>query len=376
MAPRLLFVVNHAGFFLSHRLPIALAARDAGFDTHIATPRSRRAQAIVDSGLPWHEIGIERSGINPVTEAATIARLAALYRRLRPQIVHHVTSKPVLYGTPVARATGVPAVVNAIAGMGHAFSHDGSASALMRVGLSTAYRFALTHPRMRAVFQNEQQRDEFVQRGWVSSSEAVLIRGAGVDTERFALSPRNDVAQPTVMFASRMLKAKGILDFISAIRLLRARGVDARYVLVGDADPDNPGSLQESELEAWRDEGLVEYWGRCEDMPQAFAQADIVALPTYYPEGVPKVLIEAAACGLPIVTTPIPGCRDLVTDGVNGLIVPIKNPLALADALERLIRDRELRERLGAAGRERVVADYALSHVIDAHLELYRGLAG
>ena len=371
---RILFVVNHAGFFLSHRLPLALAAQRQGYDVIVTTPKSRHVPRIEAAGLTWVPLHLSRSGTNPWSEARTILSLYRTYRRLRPDLVHHVTSKPVLYGTPMARLARVPAVVNAISGMGSNFSHDLRGTSALQSLLAFGYGRALRHPNMRVIFQNESHAGEFVSRGWVRADQRVLIRGAGVDTEVFSPATSAPSGIPLVVLVARMLHGKGIADFVEAARLLRSQGVVARFALIGDPDPDNRESLSERQLRAWNDEGAVEYWGRREDIPEVLRCAAIACLPTTLPEGVPKSLIEAASCGLPIVTTDIPGCRDLVADAVNGFLVPLKDPSSLAVKLRTLIGDPALRARMGAAGRARVVDRYSLSRVIDAHLEVYAEL--
>ena len=376
MQPRILFVVNHAGFFLSHRLPLALAAQRAGYDVIVVTPKSRHVPQIEAAGLAWAPLRLSRSGTRPWTEAMTLASLYGTYRRLRPDLVHHVTSKPVLYGTPVARVAGVRAVVNAISGMGSNFSHDLSGSGTVRSLLSVGYRTALRHRNMRVIFQNESHQQEFVRRGWVRADQSVLIRGSGVDTDVFAPATAVPEGVPLVVLVSRMLHSKGIADFVGAAERLRLEGVNARFALIGDPDPDNPDSVREDELRAWHDEGAVEYWGRREDVADVLRGAVIACLPTCLPEGVPKSLIEAAACGLPIVTTDIPGCRELVSDGVNGFLVPLRQVESLAAALRTLLNDPALRARMGAAGRARVLEQYSLPRVVDAHLAVYGELLG
>jgi glycosyltransferase involved in cell wall biosynthesis len=375
---KLLFVANHAGFFISHRLPLAIAAREAGWDVHIATPKSKHVPLLLEQGLQWHELRLSRAGLRPLEELRTLWALTALYRRLAPDVVHHVTSKPVLYGTLVARLTGMPAVVNAISGMGIVFAGENSLRlrVLQRL-VSIGYRVALRHPRMRVIFQNEEHRAAFIRNRWIRANDAVLIAGAGVDMSMFSPSPRPESDGPVrVVLATRMLFAKGIAEFVEAARLLRARGANVRMSLVGEPDPANPGSVPLETLQRWNDEGAVEYRGRSETMPAVFAEADIVTLPSYYGEGLPKVLIEAAACGLPIVTTDWPGCREAVRDGVNGLLVPIRDAAKLADAIERLARDPELRRTMGARGREQAVAGWSLESVVAQTLALYRELAG
>jgi glycosyltransferase involved in cell wall biosynthesis len=368
---RILLVVNHAGFFLSHRLPHALAAREAGYDVHVATPSSKHVPLIRDHGLPWHELRLTRSGTNPLSEAVALASMARLYRRVRPSVAHHVTSKPVLYGTVAARAAGVPAVVNAISGMGHIFARGGG---LARRAVGAGYGVALRHPRMRVLFQNGADRDMFLARRWARPQQAVLIPGSGVDTELFVPGP-GGAAAPVVVFPARMLTTKGLMEFVEAARILRARGAAGRFVLVGEPDPDNPASVRLDQLRAWDAEGTVEYWGRRSDMPAVLAGADVACLPSYH-EGMPKSLIEAASCGLPIVTTDVPGCRDVVRHGDNGLVVPVRRAPELADALQTLLADAGLRHRMGRRGRERALAEFAMEHVVAQLLGVYAELSG
>ena len=366
---KILIVVNHAGFFLSHRLPIALAAKERGWDVHIATPRSKHVPRIEEAGLNWHPIRLSRSGLNAFAELRTIVDLYRLYRELRPDVIHHVTTKPVLYGTVAARLSRMPAVVNALAGLGHEFR-----SGLLRRLVRTAYTVALRHPNVHFIFQNDEDRDSFLQGRKIPADAVTMIRGSGVDVERFVPVRDRSSSTLTVILASRLLFTKGVAEFVEAAGRLKRRGIDARFVIVGEPDPDNPGSIPLAQLQAWAANGDVEYWGRREDMHRVLADADVFCLPTYYREGVPKAVIEAAACGLPVVTTDTPGCRDVVHDGENGLLVPPRDVDALERALEKLLTDPELRKRMGEAGRERVLRDFSLSRVVNATLKIYEDL--
>jgi glycosyltransferase involved in cell wall biosynthesis len=372
---RLLFVVNDAAFFISHRLPLALAARVAGYDVHVATPSSKHALQLQAIGIAWHELRLSRSGLNPIAEWRTLWGLCRLYRRLVPRLVHHVTSKPVLYGSIAARVTGVHAVVNAISGMGHAYADGGGlVRGALQAGISIGYRYALRHPRMRVIVQNREHLKRFASQRRIGDADVVCIPGSGVDIHRFVPRPTDRAGTVQIVLASRLLYTKGVSDFVSAARLLKQRKIDVQCVLVGEPDSGNPASIPVEALQQWHDEGIINNRGRHEDMPSVFADADIVCLPTYYSEGIPKVLVEAAACGLPIVTTDWPGCREIVEDGVNGLLVPIRNPEALADALERLACDGALRHELGRRGRARVEAEYSLDSVIRKTLAVYDDL--
>jgi glycosyltransferase involved in cell wall biosynthesis len=287
-----------------------------------------------------------------------------------PDLVHQITVKPVLYGTLAARLTHVPTVVNAMPGLGLGF---GNATPIVKAIVRGGFSFALRHRRMKCIFQNDEDRDLFVGRGFIDAGQAVIIRGSGVDPSLFT-RPADKTGLPVVMFASRLLLSKGVREFIEAARILARRGAHARFVVVGGLDRHNPDSATAADLEAWRAEGAVELWGHRDDMPAVLPQATIFCLPTYLPEGVPKVLLEAASARLPIVTTDRPGCRDVVVHGETGLLVQERDATSLANAIERLLADADLRERLGERARERVVARFTIDRVIAETLQVYRDL--
>jgi glycosyltransferase involved in cell wall biosynthesis len=366
---RLLFVVNSDWFFLSHRLGLAERAREEGFDVHVAAVDTGRADVIRAHGLPFHSLRLSRSGMHPVREMASVLELLRTYRRLRPDIVHHVTPKPVLYGSMAAHLLPGTAVVNAVTGLGYLFSSSSRSTILRRV-VTRMYRTALSHPRGLAIFQNGDDRDEFIRAGLVEPARAELIRGAGVDCDRFVPRPEPS-GTPVLMLVSRMIRDKGVGEFVAAARLSRTRGMQARWVLVGGPDEGNPTSIPREQLQAWVDEGVVEWWGHRTDMPDALAAASVVVLPSYYREGLPKVLLEAAAAAKPMIATDIPGCREVVRPGENGCLVPPRDAAALADAAESLLADPEMRRRYGQAARRLVVAEFADRHVYEATLATY-----
>jgi len=372
--PRLLFVVNVDWFFLSHRLPLARAAREAGFEVVVAAADGGKAEAIRQEGLGFVPMPISRKGISPFHEACTLVFLARLYRRLRPDLVHHVTPKPVLYGSLVARLIDRIAVVNAISGLGYTYSSDKRAG-FLRPLVKALYRLALRSPRSRTIFQNPDNRDEFVRMGLVRQEQAVLIRGAGVDCWHFRPVPVPE-GDPIIMLPSRMLWVKGVGEFLAAARLVQSIHPEVRFVLVGASDEGNPTAISVSRLKSWAREGVVEWWGHREDMSTVLSQASVIVLPTLYPEGVPKVLLEAAASARPIVATDAPGCREIVRHEVNGLLVPPSDAASLARAVRLLLQSRELREKLGRAGREIAVAEFAEEIVVERTMGLYRELLG
>ncbi len=370
--PKLLFTVNDAGFFLSHRLPIAQAARDVGYDVHIATAPGAAVARIRDLGFTHHPVPLSRRGLNPLAEAGTIWALYRLYRRLRPALIHHVTVKPVLYGGIAARLAGAPAVVNAVSGLGYVFTRRGWKSVLPRFAIETGYRWALRRRGARVIFQNPDDRAAFLTQDMAAAKDSVLIKGSGVDVTRFVPSPEPE-ALPVVVLPARMLWHKGVGEFVEAARHLNKDGARARFVLVGDTDDGNPTAIPAAHLRSWLNEGVVEWWGFRSDMAAVLQQAHIVCLPSYR-EGLPKSLIEAAACARPIVSSDVPGCREIARDGDNALLVPPRDPAALAEALRRLIGDAALRRRFGRRGRDIVEAEFSLDRVIGETLDLYRSL--
>lgn len=372
-APFLLMVVNDATFFRSHRWPLALAAREAGWHVEVAAAPDAALDWIAAQGVAVHPVPFRRKGVHPFGELATLLALWRLYRQLRPDLVHHITIKPIVYGGLVARALGLPAVVHAVTGLGYIFSRQGGLARIAQFATGGAYRWALGYRRAMAIFQNpDDLRDIW---GIHGHSRAVIIPGAGVDPHEFVQSgePAGDAV---VLLAARMLWSKGVGEFVEAASLCRARGLHCRFVLVGDHDPGNPEGIPGETLRAWHEQGLVEWWGRREDMPKVFNSSHVVVLPTTYREGVPKVLIEAAAAGRALVATDMPGCREIIRHGVNGLLVPPRDPQALADAISRLVLDPDMRHEMGRQGRQRVLREFSLAHVLRQTLELYRRCSG
>jgi glycosyltransferase involved in cell wall biosynthesis len=300
-----------------------------------------------------------------------MSELLRVYRHEKPDVVHHVAVKPVLYGSLIARLTGVTGTVNALAGLGFLFSSKQLQAQLLRPLVVQAYRLAINGRTSRLILQNPDDAALLRDLGVVRDSTGLaIIRGSGVDVAAYPMCPEPS-GIPLVVLPARMLWDKGVGDFVEAARRLRQRGIRARFALVGDRDNDNPAAIPEAQLGAWREEGVVEWWGFRQDMAGVFANANVVCLPSFR-EGLPKVLIEAACCGRAIVATDVPGCREVVRHHDNGMLVPVRDPTALADALEVLVGDRALRAQMGSRGRERVLAEFRAEHVIEATLRVYR----
>jgi glycosyltransferase involved in cell wall biosynthesis len=369
---RLLYFVNIPRFFVTHRMPLALAAQQAGYDVQVATSMYDEASIaqIQAVGLPFHPLPLRQHSTSPLHELEALRAIVQLYRQLQPDIVHQVTIKAILYGGIAARLTGVPAVVNAVSGLGYVFIAEGAKVRLIRAGALLAYRAALSHPNMRTVFQNSDDRDFFLRSGLLKPEQAIVIKGSGVDVDLFHPESEPE-GQPVILFAGRLLWQKGVGEFVEAARRLKGR---ARFVIAGFGEAGNPLSVPPDKLDEWHCSGVIEWWGHRTDMPAVFAKAHIVCLPSSYGEGIPKVLIEAAACGRAIVTTDSPGCREIVRHGVNGLLVPVRDVDALCAALEELTDNPAQRHQMGVAGRRIVEAEFSLEQVNAQTLAVYETL--
>lgn len=370
--PRLLYFVTEDWAFLNHFADRAVAARDAGYQVSLITRVNADADRIRAMGIDLIPIDIDRSSTNPLVDLRLIATLVRVYRRVRPDVAHHFALKPILYGTIAAKCAGVRHIVNAPTGMGFVFSSGTTKARLLRPWVDGAMRLLLNPVGSHVVLENEDDLQYLRRRGLIAVEHSSLIRGAGVSMERFHPAPKPS-GPPIVVVVARMLRDKGIVEFVEAARLLRARGVDAVFRLVGGTDAGNPTSIDPATLQSWQREGIVEWLGLRTDVPDLLAASHIACLPSYR-EGLPKSLVEAASAGLPIVTTDVPGCREVVRDGIEGLLVPARDHAALADALGILIGDPQLRARMGAAARARAVEKFSLERVNTETLELYQSI--
>ncbi len=368
MKKSILYFVSEDWYFCSHRLPLAIAARDAGYDVVVVTRVTADGERIRDAGLRLVPFEMSRRAMNPFSEAWVLWRLISVYRREKPDILHHVAMKPVLYGTLAARLCGVRNVVNALAGMGWILASGTRLARLMKWGVLSLFRVIL--PRTRVIVQN---RDDAELIKSLGCHRVHLIRGAGVDVA--ATGPAAEPPGPCVVFlAARMLWDKGVGEYVEAARVLKTRGVSVRMLLVGAPDKSNPASIPRETLRAWHDSGVVEWLGHRDDVPALLQRSHVVCLPSYR-EGMPKFVLEGLAAGLPVVTTDTSGCRETVVEGVNGFLVPPRDALALADALDRLVSDAKLRQSMGRASRILATAEFSSERIIAETLAVYASLA-
>ena len=372
--PKILYLVTEDWYFWSHRLPMARAARNIGFEVVVATRINKHREKIEAEGFRVVPLSLERKGKNPLKELAAIRAIAKVYKDEQPDLVHHVALKPILYGSIAARLVSVPRVINAFAGMGFVFIAESGLARLARPFLVTMLRFLFAAPNSHLVLQNNDDVAMFKDLGLGVDTRRHLIKGSGVDLEEFPICDEMP-GDPVVTFVGRMLWDKGIGELVEAAKELKNKGLPVTVQLVGTPDPANPKSIPEETLRKWNEEGVVSWLGQRSDIAALWAGSHMAVLPSYR-EGLPKSLLEAAACGRAMIATDVPGCRELVNHGGNGLLVPVRESAPLAEAIERLALNAEERKAFGAQARLDIEAEYAAPVVSGQISALYQSLMG
>lgn len=364
---KILLFANTDWYLYNFRLALVQALCERGDDVVLVSPDGPYGPRMQEMGIRWLRFPLARRSLNPFVEIWTIVRLLKLYRQENPDLVHQFTVKCVLYGSLTCHLLGIRSVVNSVTGLGYVFM-DGEGRRWLRGLIKLFYRLVLRPTWV--IFQNPDDQTIFLGNHLADPLRAALIRGSGVDIRRFSPQPEPP-GIPLIILPARLLWDKGVGEFVEAARQLQADGQPARFALVGDCDNENPASVQESQLLAWVKEGVIEWWGWREHMEEVYAKASIVCLPSYR-EGVPKTLIEAAACGRPIVASNVPGCREIVRHGENGLLVEARDASGLAKALDYLIQNPNIRAKMGAGGRKIAVEDFSLELIIPQTLVVYK----
>ena len=371
---KLVILINDLSFFCSHRLPIAEAAMNKSIDVVIGYGELGGAdpQLLEQKGLKVSFVPMKRGSMNVLKDLQSLFYIWRFFKKEKPDIAHLVTIKPYLYGGLIARLTGIPALVSAISGLGVLFIHKDLKSKILKFLLYPLYRLAFNHSNQVVIAQN--QEDVKVLEGWgvLSSHKVQLLKGSGVQLEEF-INLEDAPGIPVVCFASRLLLDKGVYDFVSAARLLKKRKIQARFFLAGDLDTQNPKGINMKDLKKIKEEGFVEILGYQKDIPSLYSRSHIICLPSYR-EGLPKALLEAAAASRAVVTTDVPGCRDAIIPNITGLLVPVRDSEALANAIQDLIKNPEKRKSMGKAGRELAKKEFAIENIVDAHLKIYKDL--
>ena len=369
---KLFIIVNVDWFFLSHRLPVALAAQKAGWDVTIVTADTGKLMEIEAKGLKVINLPMSRSGMNIKEELGTLNFLRKLYKREKPDVVHHVGMKTILWGTLAAKFSKVNGVVNAISGLGGFFAEDNK-SMLAKV-MPKVLKFSHNQKNLLVIFQNQEDRAMYVKKGIISDAQARFIKGSGVNLQEFCYTQEPASGKVKIILTARMIVEKGIFLLTEAAEKLRTEYEDkAEFWLVGGLD-DHPGAITKEQLDEVCDVNYIKWLGYRTDVKELLQQSHIVAFPSYYMEGLPKSLIEACAIGRPIITTQSIGCKDTVDDCINGFLIPPKDVDALASKLRVLIDNPEMRESMGKASRAKAEKEFSLDVVIEKHLKIYKEL--
>jgi glycosyltransferase involved in cell wall biosynthesis len=374
---RIVLFANTAWYLYNFRRSLAQALRDAGHDLLLLSPPGEHGERLRALGFRWEPVEMDRRSLNPMRELGLIWGLARQFRRERPDVVHGFTIKCAVYGALAARLAGVPARVSAVAGMGYVFTSNELKARLLRPLVRGLMRLSLDGAQSRLILQNPDDVEMFTRSRLMDPARIRLIEGSGVDCTRFLppAIPRDPGQRLRVLLPARLLWDKGLAEYITAARELRLEGLALDFLLAGEPDVGNPAAVPAATVQGWVDEGLVDWLGQVEDMPALYADVDIVALPSYR-EGLPKGLIEAAACGRALVATDVAGCREVVTDGVDGLLVPVRDSASLAQALRRLASSADLRDRLGLAARKNALDRFDEVGVIVRTIAVYSELTG
>jgi len=373
-APRLSILVNRDWFFLSHFLDRAVLARKSGYEVVVICEATGREQEISAAGLVHVPLRIDRQNASPWALLNCFHRLKIIYKESWPSVVWHIGLVSIVIGTAAAWLNGIRSIVNAPVGMGWTFASGGWKAALLRPFLRIALKIVLNPRGSKVVFENADDWHDMIALRAARPGDAVVIRGAGVDVGRYKSVPALP-GVPIVLFAARLIWEKGVREFVEAARLLRQRGVVARFQIAGGIDHESASAVPQSALDGWVSDGIVEWLGRRDDMPEVLGACHVFCLPTWYREGLPKVILEAMACGRPVVTTDMPGCREAVRQMDNGVLVAPKNIPALADAISLLLSDATLRARMGARGRERAETEFSSERVCRETLAVFDQLA-
>ena len=369
--PKLLYIIQNSDVFVSHRLPIAQKALAEGWEVHLATHVFRHRESLEQQGIKVHHFPLVGNLPFGIREAWAALVLFIIFLRVRPRLIHAVAIRCILLGGLLARLLRVPHRLFAVAGVGYYFIDAKAEQSLFRKVLVFFLKFAINNKQSTTIYQNDDDLELCRTHGISLRFPTAMIRGSGVDLEQFFPGKKTDSDEVLIGLPARIQAHKGIHEYAAAAKLLKPIHKNARFILLGEIDYDNPTALAQEELETWEAQGLVETWGHQNDMPKILRKLDIACLPSYR-EGLPKALLEAAATGLPIVTTDVPGCRDVVEDGVEGFVVPVKNPKSLAEALSKLIASKSLRVQMGQAARHKAKDRFAISRIVEQHLAVYR----
>ena len=371
MKKKILFICNVDWFFLSHRLPIGLAAISKGYEVHLATTFSSKEKYFTDKGFFTHNIKINRSKTNIINLIKTFSEILKLIVSIKPDLIHAITIKPVILGGIASRICKNIPFVASISGLGYVFISKGIIAELIKLSVRIIYKIAICSKRKKIIFQNLDDEKMIKKICNLKNKDISLIPGSGIDLKKY--NPvNNDINPKVILFASRLLKSKGVLEFVESASAFR--NSEYKFVMAGKFDNENPDCITREYLNSFISQGFVEYVGDYSDIRGLLSQSKIIVLPSYYGEGLPKILIEAAACGIPVITTNHPGCRDAIIPGETGFLIPVKDSKALINALSTLLEDNKLCQNMGKKGRELALRRYDIKQVVNTHMAIYEQL--
>lgn len=386
LSPKLLYLVSDDRYFCSHRLSLARAAVEKGYQVAVATrctekDRSHYQSLIEQQGIRVYPLQhFNRAGLHPWRQMKTLFELIRIYRDFKPDVVHHVAVKPVLLGSFVAQWCKIPKIINALGGLGYLFTETSSDLPLLQKikkmflfsFVCKCYRWAFSRPNTIVLLQNQDDKTVLIQQGCVKTNKVVIIPGSGIDTNAYPITSPPSSPPVIVSCISRMLWDKGIGELVTAAKILKSysQKLSIKVLLYGMPDPENPASISKETLEKWHAEGYIEWRGFCDNVAKAYQECHIAVLPSYR-EGLPKSLLEAASCGRPIITTDVPGCREVVKEGENGMLVPVRDAERLADRIRILAQDEVLRIKMGELGRKRIEDYFSNESIHGDILSLY-----
>ena len=373
-ARKVVLFANTDWYLYNFRLSLAQRLRQDGYEVVLLSPPGDSGPKLQALGFRWEAMPMNRRSLNPLREVFVLAWLVRFLQREKPDLVHGFTIKSAVYGSVASKLAGVPARINAVAGMGYVFTSRDLKARLLKPVVRQLMRSALNGRGSALVLQNPDDVALFKQARIVDDRAIRLIKGSGVDCSRFVARTEDasqEKAPLRVVLAARLLWDKGIAEYVEAARALRKEGRTVKFLLAGSPDEGNPASVAKDAVEGWVKEGLLTWLGHVTDMPKLMSEVDVVVLPSYR-EGLPKTLIEAAACALPLITTDAPGCREVVSrSGEDGLLIPVRDSAALANAVRQLDDDRKLCRRLGLAARDKAMNEFDENIVISKTLRVY-----
>ena len=370
---KLCFLVTEDWYFLSHRIQLAKAAQRDGYDVYVITRVNKGKKLIESEGIQLIPIDLNRHGKNIFKEILSIIHIIKIYKNINPDIVHHVALKPTLYGTLASVFLKVPKVVNTVAGLGYIFNSSSYGDRLLSTVIKYTLKLSVYFKSSEFITQNPEDRNFLIRNNITKKNNIHLIRGSGVEPELYKPA-KNNREIPKILFASRLLWSKGVKDYVSAAEIIKNKNIPSVFLLAGEPDPENPDSISMIQLDEWNNRGFISYIGHQNNMPDLLSETDIVCLPTYYGEGVPKILIEAASCAIPLIATDIAGCREIVEHGKNGYLVPVRDPAAIATMIETLLLDVGLRKKMGSEGRRIVKEGFSMDKVNSETLKIYKNI--